>query len=129
MNFPRRRFLGSSLVLLGSSLMDALTTPLWRWKNGFVLQTSAPASPASPVQFVDVGREAGLDVPNVWGGVEHKNYIIEAKGSGIAFFDYDHDGWLDVYLTNGLRLNEKWPGPESPDHTSSRTTVMALSQM
>jgi len=61
-----------------------------------------------------VAKEAGLTVPNVWGGVEHKKYIVETKGSGIAFFDYDHDGWLDVYLTNGLRLNEKWPVGQEP---------------
>src|ERR1700693_2707585 len=102
MNLPRRNFLGSSLVVLSGTLMDALTTPLWKWKSSVVLQTAA-ANPAatSPVTFVDVAREAGLSVPNVWGAADHKRYIIEAKGSGIAFFDYDHDGWLDIYLTTG----------------------------
>jgi enediyne biosynthesis protein E4 len=114
MNFPRRRFLGSSLVLLGSSLMDALTTPVWRWRNGLALQSSATANPTFPVQFVDVAREAGLNIPNVWGGADHKRYIIEAKGSGLAFFDYDNDGWLDIYLTNGTRLGEKWPPGKAP---------------
>ena len=114
MNFPRRRFLGSSLVLLGSSLLDALTTPVWRWRNRLALQSSVGANPASPVQFVDVAREAGLNVPNIWGGVDHKRYIIEAKGSGLAFFDYDSDGWIDIYLTNGTRLGEKWPPGKAP---------------
>src|SRR6202140_3883323 len=114
MNFPRRRFLASSLVLLGSSLMEALATPVWRWKNGLVLQSSAATNPASPIQFIDVGREAGLNVPNVWGGTDHKRHIIEAKGSGLAFFDYDNDGWLDIYLTNGTRFHTDWPPGTAP---------------
>src|SRR5438874_1210068 len=115
MNFPRRHFLGSSLVLLGSGLLDALTTPLWKWGNSPVLNSSL-ASPlaASPVQFVDVAREAGLNVPNVWGGTDHKRYIVEAKGSGLAFFDYVHDGLLDIYLTDGTRLDAKWPEGKAP---------------
>ena len=107
MTFPRRHFLGSSLLVFGSTLLDALATPLWQWKRSLSIQSTASTSPASPVQFVDVAHEAGLNIPNVWGGADHKRYIIEAKGSGIAFFDYDHDGWLDIYLTNGTRLGEK----------------------
>src|SRR6202451_282216 len=115
MNFPRRHFLGSSLVVLGSTLLDALTTPLWRWKNFLKLDAKVAASPgASSVTFVDVAREAGLNAPNVWGAVDHKRSIIEAKGSGLTFFDYDNDGWLDVYLTNGTRLDANWPPGQAP---------------
>src|SRR5215470_6668349 len=127
MNLLRRRFLGSSLVVLGSSLLDALTTPLHRWSRSARLEAAVfpgsngpssrePGSPGaqSPVQFVDVARDAGLNAPNVWGGVDHKQYIIEAKGSGLAFFDYDHDGWLDIYLTNGTRLGANWPAGKAP---------------
>ncbi len=116
MNFSRRHFLGSSLVVLGSTLLDALTTPLWKWKRGLVLGPATVSnSPASlPVVFVDVAREAGLTAPNVWGGVNRKQYIVEAKGSGLAFFDYDNDGWLDIYLTNGTRFGEQWPQSQAP---------------
>src|SRR6266481_1547829 len=126
MNFLRRRFLGSSLVVLGSTLLDALTTPLWKWRSSALLE-AAPVSNlpisnpsisnppvASPVVFVDVAREAGLIAPNVWGGANHKKYIIEAKGSGLAFFDYDNDGWLDIYLTNGTRFDTNWPPGKAP---------------
>ena len=114
MNFPRRRFLGSSLIVLGSSLLDALTTPLWRWNHPLALKPAGADTPTSPVTFVDVAREAGVTAPNVWGAVDHKRSIIEAKGSGIAFFDYDNDGWLDIYLTNGTRLNTEWPAGQAP---------------
>ncbi len=94
--------------------MEVLTTPLWRWSDPALVQ-AANANPApSPVQFVDVAKQAGLNIPNVWGGVDHKRSIIEAKGSGLAFFDYDHDGWLDIYLTNGNRLDAHWPAGKAP---------------
>jgi len=127
MRLPRRRFLGCSTVLFGNRLLEALTTPLGRWTGPLVLRAGAlPSGPGaakpqetSPVTYVDVAKEAGLTVPNVWGGVERKRYIVEAKGSGIAFFDYDMDGWLDVYMTNGLRLppEDTWaPGQEPKSH-------------
>lgn len=105
--------------MLGGALTEALAEPLWRWKDPALLQAvAAPAVTAgpaiSPVQFVDVARQAGVTATNVWGGVDHKRSIIEAKGSGIAFFDYDHDGWLDLYLTNGNRLDTHWPAGQAP---------------
>ena len=121
MKLPRRKFLGSSVLALSSQLMDALTTPLWRWKCPLLLDSKVPSGPEQ-VQFVDVAKESGLNVPNVWGSGTNKQYIIEAKGSGLAFFDYDNDGWLDVYLTNGMRLGEKWP-ENAPTTHFIRTTV------
>src|SRR5690348_2720467 len=108
MIFPRRRFIGSSLFLLGGALTDALTTPLWKWTHPLTVEAAATNSTASEIQFVDVAQQSGLNVPNVWGGIEHKRSIIETKGSGVAFFDYDNDGWLDIYLTNGNRLDTTW---------------------
>jgi hypothetical protein len=121
MILPRRRFLGSSSILLGGSLLDALVNPLWNWKRSLQLEAagfpdnSAVTTPAtSPVTYVNVAKEAGLTAQNVWGGIDHKRYIVEAKGSGLAFFDYDHDGWLDIYLTNGTRLDADWPAGKAP---------------
>ena len=117
MKLPRRSFLGSSLVLLGSELLDALAMPLWKWKRPLIVEAASLPNGAAAdagVKFVDVGREAGLNAPNVWGGTEHKHYIIEAKGAGIAFFDYDMDGWLDIYLTNGTQLDAHWPAGKAP---------------
>ncbi|WP_109486218.1 CRTAC1 family protein [Occallatibacter savannae] len=114
MIIPRRRFLGSTGFLLGNALLDRLTTPLWRSRASQQLKAAVASTPASPVQFIDVAERAGLNVANVWGGTEHKRIIIETKGSGIAFFDYDNDGWLDIYLTNGSRLDAKWPAGSAP---------------
>ena len=110
----RRRFLGSSLCVLGGTLLDALATPLWNWKEQLTVEAAPLTSSSSPVQFIDVAQVAGLTVPNVWGGIDHKRVIIETKGSGIAFFDYDNDGWLDIYLTNGSRFDAHWPSGKEP---------------
>src|SRR6266852_6041006 len=54
--------------------------------------------------FVDVAEQAGLRSPIIYGGVDHKQYIIETVGCGVAFIDYDNDGWLDIFLLSGTRL-------------------------
>ncbi len=114
MIFPRRRFIGSSMFVLGGALTDALTTPLWRWTHALTVEAATSAAASSGVQYVDVAQQAGLTIPNVWGGIKHKRSIIETKGSGLAFFDYDNDGWLDIYLTNGNRLDTTWPTGDAP---------------
>ncbi len=47
------------------------------------------------VQLTDVAKQAGLTQPIIYGGVDSKSYIIEVVGCGVAFIDYDNDGWLD----------------------------------
>jgi hypothetical protein len=68
------------------------------------------------VSFVDVGSEAGLNVETIFGG-EHKNkYLLETTGCGAAFYDYDNDGWLDIFLVNGWRLEGFPAGHEPSSH-------------
>ena len=58
-----------------------------------------------PVRFEDVAAKAGLTAPTIYGGVTHNRYILETTGCGAAFFDYDNDGWVDLFLVNGSRLD------------------------
>ncbi len=57
-----------------------------------------------PVTFEDVARHAGLTQPTVYGQEHAKRYIVEANGPGIAFYDFDQDGWLDIFVPSGTRL-------------------------
>ncbi len=51
--------------------------------------------------LTDIGWQAGLRKPTTYGPVDHKDYIMEAVGCGCAFFDYDNDGWIDIFLLSG----------------------------
>jgi hypothetical protein len=61
-------------------------------------------------RLTDVAAHAGLTAPVIYGGVEQKRYIIETVGCGCAFLDYDNDGWLDILLLTGSRLDGDPPG-------------------
>jgi len=79
-----------------------------------------PLGPKSPIEgtplgvsFVDVVKGSGLDVETIYGGVGKNKYLLETTGCGLAFYDYDNDGWLDVFLVNGWRL-EGFPKGHEP---------------
>ncbi len=62
---------------------------------------------------MNVARESGLNAKTIFGG-EHKNkYLLETTGCGVAFYDYDNDDWLDIFLVNGWRL-EGFPKGQEP---------------
>ena len=64
------------------------------------------AKDAKPVAFfVDEAQKAGLTMRDVFGGVFTKKYIIETTGTGVAIFDYDNDGWPDIFIVNGTTLD------------------------
>jgi enediyne biosynthesis protein E4 len=68
---------------------------------------------AGLANFSDIAEKAGLTAVNVFGGVDTKKYIIETTGTGVAIFDYDNDGWPDIFIVNGTTL-EGFPGKEAP---------------
>ncbi len=80
----------------------------------------APKGPKSPIEgtplgvsFADVVKEAGLAVKTIYGGERKNKYLLETTGCGLAFYDYDDDGWLDLFLVNGWRL-EGFPKGQEP---------------
>ena len=73
-----------------------------------------PKSPQNAIAyFTDVAQKAGLITPTVFGGKDTKKYIIETTGTGAAIFDYDNDGWPDIFLVNGTTL-EGFPAGQGP---------------
>jgi hypothetical protein len=67
----------------------------------------------SIANFIDIAEKAGLTAVNVFGGVDTKKYIIETTGTGVAIFDYDNDGWPDIFVVNGTTL-EGFPPDQAP---------------
>ena len=59
------------------------------------------------VVFTDVTAAAGLSRAVNTSGNPDKQFLLEEMGCGAAFFDYDHDGWLDIFLVNGTSLDPK----------------------
>jgi len=66
---------------------------------------TAPSGKPFAVSLVDVAAEVGLRARFVNGDEKAKRYIIEANGTGVAFVDFDNDGWDDIFLVNGSRLD------------------------
>jgi hypothetical protein len=76
--------------------------------------TATPRSKASGLPFnatfVNVANQAGLRAPVIYGDVGRADYIQESIGCGVAFLDYDNDGWQDIVVLTGRRRTEPTPG-------------------
>ncbi len=79
--------------------------------------TQLPKSNPKPLaHFTDIAKKAGLTDSVVFGGVDTKKYIIETTGTGVAIFDYDNDGWPDIFIVNGTSLNASPSGRAPTSH-------------
>jgi len=71
-----------------------------------ILPKDAHSSTAgSAISLADVTRAAGIDFHLTCGSLE-KHYIMETMCGGVAVFDYDNDGWMDIYFVNGSTLDD-----------------------
>ncbi|MBL8292533.1 MAG: CRTAC1 family protein [Bryobacterales bacterium] len=85
------------------------------WRAGLVFTfDQLVAGESLPVRFVNVAREAGLRTRTIFGGEKSNRYLLETTGCGVAFFDYDNDGWLDIFLVNGTRFESNFPKGSEP---------------
>ena len=104
MTFTRRTFVRLSLGSAISRTAERLLAQGVSTHTAKPLPRQAPSGRPFNAHFVDVASAAGLHAPVIYGGVESKKYILEATGCGCAFLDYDNDGWMDIFLLSGTRL-------------------------
>jgi hypothetical protein len=71
-------------------------------------------------KFVDVAEQAGLRAPVIYGDAMHKDYILETVGCGVAFIDYDNDGWLDIFILSGTSLHSPPAGAHNRLYKNNR---------
>jgi enediyne biosynthesis protein E4 len=101
------RRLNPRAFFTGKTLPESFQTPT-------SLYAPPPADPG--VSFLNVAREAGLNVKTIFGGEHTNKYLLETTGCGVAFYDYDNDDWLDIFLVNGWRLEGFAKGHEPTSH-------------
>jgi hypothetical protein len=109
MHFTRRSFVQLSLgsILAGSAarlLAQGVSTHTTK-----AVARPAPSGKPFNAHFTDIASAAGLRAPTIYGGIDTKKYIIESTGCGCAFIDYDNDGWMDIFMLCGTRLDGSPP--------------------
>src|SRR5580704_11960167 len=96
--WTRRRLLQAIPAALASTFIPAS----WRAASR---SGPGPAKPQAPFsRFVDVAAKAGLTQTMFYGDSAGATYVTEIMGGGCAFFDYDNDGWMDIFILGGRRL-------------------------
>jgi hypothetical protein len=77
------------------------------------------ATPAPEVRFTDVTQSAGIDFKHENSATSSK-YLVETMGGGVALLDYDNDGRLDIFFTNGAKIDDPMPNGKLPDKSDRK---------
>jgi hypothetical protein len=72
------------------------------------------ASPSPEVQFIDITQRSGINFTHENSATSNK-YLVETMGGGVALLDYDNDGRLDIFFTNGAKIDDPMPDGKLPD--------------
>jgi len=114
-NVQRIGLQGLSGLSIEPTIALALSMILFFYSTSVAQQPERGPAPKPIAYFVDEAEKAGLTMKNVFGGVDTKKYIIETTGTGVAIFDYDNDGWPDIFIVNGTTL-EGFPAASAPSN-------------
>jgi hypothetical protein len=88
---------------------------------GHALPKKSPSTKPAPFShFVDVSAAAGLTKTMFYGEETRATYITEIMGGGCAFFDYDNDGWMDIFVLGGRRLESVPSGASNRLYRNNR---------
>ena len=120
MTLSRRTFVRLSLGSVASMAAPRLLAQGVSTHTAKPLPRQSPSGRPFDAHFVDVASSAGLRAPTIYGGVETKKYILESTGCGCAFIDYDNDGWMDLFLLSGTRLEGAPAGATSRLYKNNR---------
>ena len=120
MTFTRRKFVRLSVSSLLSLAGGRLLAQGMSRHTAKAMARPAPSGRPFDAYFVDVGFQAGLRAPVIYGDIDSKKYILEATGCGCAFLDYDNDGWMDIFLLSGTRLQGDPPGATNRLYKNNR---------
>jgi hypothetical protein len=137
MKFSRSiSWLSAFLCLSLLSYLSAQLSPGSSTKNSSAAHSpafpKAAASARSTARFVDITRAAGIDFHLTCGNLDSR-YIIDSMCGGVAVFDYDNDGWMDIYFVDGSTLDDVRAGRCHPgklyhnNHDGTFTDVTAKS--
>jgi hypothetical protein len=113
------------LAILAAGAAGAMV-PRAQQLGGMATRGVRPRSRGKPsglpfhAKFSDVAAHAGLCAPVICGPVERIDYILESMGCGVAFLDYDDDGWLDIFLLSGTRRDHPVEGATNRLYKNNR---------
>ncbi len=77
------------------------------------------ATPVPDVRFTDITQTAKIDFKHENAATLNK-YLVETMGGGVALLDYDNDGRLDVFFTNGAKIDDPMPDDKLPDKSDRK---------
>jgi len=77
------------------------------------------AAPVQDVQFSDVTQTVKIQFKQENSATSNK-YLVETMGGGVALLDYDNDGRLDIFFTNGAKIDDPMPDGKLPDKSDPK---------
>ncbi len=116
----RRQMISSTLAAAGVAISGAAFGQGISSRGVKAQPRGKPSGRPFLSRITDVAEQARLTQPIIYGGTDSKSYIIEVVGCGVAFIDYDNDGWVDLFLLSGTRLEGAPPGTTNRLYKNNR---------